>query len=108
MAAYIAGICSHPPLAHRPSADEAPFDRPPSLPSRQMMSWSEWRLEGAVYCSFDAFTRLDLRCEFLLPGGVKVCGCGRGGGGGASLGSRAPLLAGPFTRCLDPLDSLLF
>ena len=29
-----------------------------------MVTWSaEWRLEGAVYCAFDAFSRLDLRVE---------------------------------------------
>ena len=29
-------------------------------------------IEGGIYCVYDAFSRLDLRCELTVPGGVTV------------------------------------
>ena len=34
---------------------------------------SEMVVERGFYCCFDPFTRLDVRCELCVPGGV-VCG----------------------------------
>jgi hypothetical protein len=34
---------------------------------------TEMRIERGFYCTYDPFSRLDLRCELCIPGGV-VCG----------------------------------
>lgn len=28
--------------------------------------------QGGIYCTYDAFTRTDLRCELSVPGGVTT------------------------------------
>lgn len=34
---------------------------------------AETKIERGFYCCYDPFTRLDVRCELCIPGGV-VCG----------------------------------
>mmetsp|Transcript_20746 Transcript_20746/g.65647 ORF Transcript_20746/g.65647 Transcript_20746/m.65647 type:complete len:734 (+) Transcript_20746:301-2502(+) len=37
-----------------------------------LVKFSEFLVEGGVYCCYDAFSRLDLRCELSVPGGVSL------------------------------------
>lgn len=43
----------------------------PSLLQGLLMS-REWRLDGAIFCCYDAFHRVDLRVKLTVPGGVET------------------------------------
>ncbi len=46
---------------------------PPGSGPQGLFSTSEVRIERGFYCCYDPLTRLDVRCELCIPGGV-VCG----------------------------------
>jgi hypothetical protein len=33
---------------------------------------ASWKIRGGVYCSFNAFSRVDVRVEVKIPGGVEA------------------------------------
>jgi len=57
VAAYFAELCEN---VERPSFIQG------------LWSSQEYKVVGGTYCCFDAFSRLDLRCDFAVPGGVTV------------------------------------
>ncbi len=37
-----------------------------------MFTTTEFKVARGFYCAYDPFSRLDLRCELSVPGGVRV------------------------------------
>jgi hypothetical protein len=64
----------------------ARVERPGLLAS--LWQGAELTVQRGFYCTYDAISRMDLRCELCVPGGVVSRGRGRGEGGGGS--SRSP------------------
>jgi hypothetical protein len=47
----------------------------PNLLGKMIGFWTAqptWRVEGGVFCCYDAFSRMDVRCEITVPGGVTA------------------------------------
>lgn len=59
---------------------------PPPLGTIMQGLWTsaETKIERGFYCCYDPFTRLDVRCELCIPGGV-VCGALDAGGSVCSM-----------------------